>query len=137
VVPILRAGLGLLDAVHTIVPGAAVALVGLRRDETTLLPERYCDTVPDDLAGRPAWVLDPMLATGGSLADTCDILADRGAGPVTALCVIAAPEGLARMAGAYPDVAVICGAVDDRLDHRGFITPGLGDAGDRLFGPGR
>jgi uracil phosphoribosyltransferase len=135
-VPVLRAGLGMLDAALGVVPGAAVALVGLRRDETTLVADRYCHTVPEDLAGRSAWVLDPMLATGGTMVEACGLLAERGAGPLSALCLIAAPEGLARMAADRPDVTVWCGAIDDRLDQRGYIVPGLGDAGDRFFGPG-
>ncbi len=132
-VPILRAGAGLLDGVLDVLPGAPVGFVGLRRDETTLDADCYVDTIPAGLAGAPVWVLDPMIATGGSLA-AARLALERGAGPVSALCVLAAPEGLARLATEFPGVRVLCAAVDDGLDHRGFILPGLGDAGDRLYG---
>jgi uracil phosphoribosyltransferase len=133
-VPILRAGAGLLDGVLDIVPGAPVAFVGLRRDETTLQAACYADTIPAALDGAAVWVLDPMVATGGSMAAAARMAAARGAGPATALCVLAAPEGLARLADEAPTLSVICAAVDDHLDERGFIVPGLGDAGDRLYG---
>jgi uracil phosphoribosyltransferase len=133
-VPILRAGAGLLDGVLDIVPGAPVAFVGLRRDETTLEAACYADTIPATLAGTAVWILDPMLATGGSLAAATRMVAARGAGSVTALCVLAAPEGLAHLTDVAPELSVICAAVDDHLDERGFIIPGLGDAGDRLYG---
>jgi uracil phosphoribosyltransferase len=133
-VPILRAGAGLLDGVLDIVPGAPVAFVGLRRDETTLRAACYADTIPSALDGAAVWLLDPMVATGGSLAAAAGMAAARGAGPATALCVLAAPEGLARLAAEAPTLTVICAAVDDHLDERGFIVPGLGDAGDRLYG---
>jgi uracil phosphoribosyltransferase len=133
-VPILRAGAGLLDGVLDIVPGAPVAFVGLRRDETTLAAACYADTIPAALDGAAVWLLDPMVATGGSMSTAAAMASARGAGPATALCVLAAPEGLARLADEAPDLTVICAAVDDHLDERGFIVPGLGDAGDRLYG---
>jgi uracil phosphoribosyltransferase len=134
-VPILRAGLGLLDTIIGLLPGASVALIGTRRDEETLMVHRYCDTIPQDLGGRPAWLLDPMLATGGTLADASAVLAKHNAGTVSALCVLAAPEGLAHLAAVAPDLVVYCAGIDERLDERGYILPGLGDAGDRLYGP--
>ncbi|HZQ59331.1 MAG TPA: uracil phosphoribosyltransferase [Acidimicrobiales bacterium] len=135
VVPVLRAGLGMLDAVlHVLATGDAAPL-GLRRDERTLEAVVYCDTVPSDLAGRTVIVCDPMLATGGSLSFACNLAAARGAGTVMALALLAAPEGLARIARDAPHALVAVAAVDDRLDDRGYIVPGLGDAGDRLYGP--
>jgi uracil phosphoribosyltransferase len=134
-VPILRAGLGLLDTIIGLLPGASVALIGTRRDDETLTVHRYCDTIPSDLGGRPAWLLDPMLATGGTLADASAVLAKHNAGTVSALCVLAAPEGLAHLAAVAPDLVVYCAGIDERLDERGYILPGLGDAGDRLYGP--
>ena len=133
-VPILRAGAGLLDGVLDIVPGAPVAFVGLRRDETTLRAACYADTIPATLDGAAVWILDPMVATGGSLAAAAATAAARGAGAISALCALAAPEGLARIADESPELTVICAAIDDKLDDRGFIVPGLGDAGDRLYG---
>ena len=133
-VPILRAGAGLLDGVLDIVPGAPVAFVGLRRDETTLQAACYADTIPATLDGAAVWLLDPMVATGGSMAAAARMATARGAGPTTALCVLAAPEGLVRLADEAPALSVICVAVDSHLDERGFIVPGLGDAGDRLYG---
>jgi uracil phosphoribosyltransferase len=135
VVPILRAGLGMLDAVLSTLATGDTALLGLRRDERTLVASVYCDTVPRDLEGRDVIVCDPMLATGGSLAFACNLAASRGAGHVLALALIAAPEGLARMEAEAPHASIVVAALDERLDERGFIFPGLGDAGDRLFGP--
>jgi uracil phosphoribosyltransferase len=134
VVPILRAGLGLADAVLAAIGGGDMAVVGVRRDEATLEPNLYCATLPASLDGRPAIVCDPMLATGGSAALTVELLAGRGAGPVSLLVLVAAPEGIARLDELGVDVRIVCAAVDDRLDERGYINPGLGDAGDRLFG---
>jgi len=134
VVPILRAGLGLHGAVLRLLPETDTAFVGVSRNEETLQPERYMNSVPTSLAGRPVLVLDPMLATGGSLAHACEILRDRGAGPMTGVCVLAAPEGLRRVGDSGLVARVVTAAVDDRLDARAFIVPGLGDAGDRLFG---
>lgn len=133
-VPVLRAGLGMAEAAHAQVPGSVMGFVGLARDEQTLQPTPYMESLPDDLVGRPVLVLDPMLATGGSLAYTIDLLARRGADDVTAVCVVAAPEGLAHLAEVHPSVRVVTATVDERLNERGFIVPGLGDAGDRQFG---
>jgi len=133
-VPILRAGLGMAEAAHAQVPGAVMGFVGVARDEETLRPTPYMESLPADLAGRPVMVLDPMLATGGSMAHTIELLAARGADDVTAVCVVAAPEGLERLAGSHPGVRVVTATVDERLDEVGYIVPGLGDAGDRRFG---
>jgi uracil phosphoribosyltransferase len=134
VVPVLRAGLGLHGAVIRLLPETDTAYVGVSRNEATLEPEQYMNSVPTDLAGRPVLVLDPMLATGGSLAHACRILADRGAGALTGVCVLAAPEGIAHIEKSGLVERVVTAAVDERLDERAFIVPGLGDAGDRLFG---
>lgn len=134
-VPILRAGLGMIPAVQELVPYSDVAHVGLRRDETTLHSEVYLDRLPRDLTGRRVIVCDPMLATGGSLAQVCDLVVARGADRVQALCVIASVPGIERFRKSHPDLPVACAVIDPDLDERGFIVPGLGDAGDRLFGP--
>ena len=134
VVPVLRAGLGLHGAVLRLLPETDTAFVGVSRNEETLQPEPYMNSVPQDLAGRPVLVLDPMLATGGSLAHACALLAERGAGEMTGVCVLAAPEGLEHIARSGLVARVVTAAVDDHLDDRAFIVPGLGDAGDRLFG---
>ncbi|HEY8524373.1 MAG TPA: uracil phosphoribosyltransferase [Acidimicrobiales bacterium] len=136
VVPILRAGLGLHGAVLRLLPETDTAFVGVSRNEETFQPEPYMNSVPAQLAGRPVLVLDPMLATGGSLAHACEILRARGAGPMTAVCVLAAPEGLRKLAESGLVDRVVTAAIDDHLDERAFIVPGLGDAGDRLFGTG-
>ena len=133
-VPVLRAGLGMAEAAHAQVPGAVMGFVGVARDEETLRPTPYMASLPDDLAGIPVLVLDPMLATGGSMAHTIDLLAERGADDVTAVCLVAAPEGVARLGEAHPTVPVVAAVVDERLDENGYIVPGLGDAGDRQFG---
>jgi len=133
-VPILRAGLALLEGALTAVPTAEVGLVGLARDEETKLPAPYCIRLPAALDSTNAIVLDPMLATGGSLAWTCELLAERGVARVAAVCLLAAPEGVALMAQRCPDVDVVVAALDPGLDERAFIVPGLGDAGDRLYG---
>ena len=135
-VPILRAGLGLLDGVLAALPTAEVGAVGFRRNEETFEPEQYFVKLPEDLGGRDAIVLDPMLATGGSLAATCALVGARGAGRITAICLIAAPEGAERVEQAVPGVRIFTAALDEGLDERAFIVPGLGDAGDRLYGPG-
>ncbi len=135
VVPVLRAGLGLLDGVLSALPEAEVGVIGLARDEVTFRPVAYCERLRDDLAGRDAFVLDPMLATGGSLVAACEMLTDRGAGRITAITVIAAPEGVERVNKDTPAVRVMTAALDERLNDQAFIVPGLGDAGDRLFGP--
>jgi len=134
-VPILRAGLGMVQAIQEVVPLTEVAHVGLRRDEATLRSEVYLDRVPRDLRGRRVIVCDPMLATGGSLAQACDLVAARGAAEVVALCIIASEPGLAAFTAVHPEVRVYCAAVDPELNEAGYIVPGLGDAGDRLFGP--
>ena len=134
-VPILRAGLGMVPAVQELLPYTEVAHVGLRRDESTLRSEVYLDRLPRDLAGRRVVVCDPMLATGGSLVQACDLVVSRGASHVQALCLIASVPGVERFRASHPDVPVACAAIDPELDERGYIVPGLGDAGDRLFGP--
>ena len=134
-VPILRAGLGMVPAVQELLPYTEVAHVGLRRDESTLRSEVYLDRLPRDLAGRRVVVCDPMLATGGSLVQACDLVVSRGAAHVQALCLIASVPGVERFRASHPDVPVACAAIDPELDERGYIVPGLGDAGDRLFGP--
>ncbi|MGH9018307.1 MAG: uracil phosphoribosyltransferase, partial [Acidimicrobiales bacterium] len=135
VVPILRAGLGMVPAIQTTVPTTEVAHVGLRRDETTLQADVYLNRLPADLTGRRVVVCDPMVATGGSLALVCDMVTERGAAAVHVLSVIASVPGLAFFRSRHPTLSVACVAVDPELDERGFIVPGLGDAGDRLFGP--
>jgi uracil phosphoribosyltransferase len=139
VVPVLRAGIGMLDGMARLLPNADVGFVGLARDERTLVATTYATRLPADLAGRDAFVLDPMLATGGTLKTVIDMLVSRGAATVTAICLLAAPEGVARVADAFPDdtdvpVRVVTAAMDQSLNERGYIVPGLGDAGDRLFG---
>jgi uracil phosphoribosyltransferase len=134
VVPILRAGLGMLGAVLRLLPGTETGFIGVSRNEESWQPEPYMNAVPEQLVGRSVLVLDPMLATGGSLEHACRILTGRGAGHLTAVCVLAAPEGLDRLAGSGLDLEVWTAAVDERLDERAYIVPGLGDAGDRLFG---
>ncbi len=138
VVPILRAGLGMLEGMVRLLPSAQVGFLGMRRDEETLTAVTYANRLPDDLSGRQCYVLDPMLATGGTLVDAVRYLVERGALDVTAITLICSPEGLRRMERDLADLRVplhlVTGAVDDRLDERGFIVPGLGDAGDRLYG---
>lgn len=138
VVPILRAGLGMLEGMMRLMPTAEVGFVGMVRDEETLQPFTYAERLPQDLSGRQCYVLDPMLATGGSLGGTVQFLVDRGADHITCICLMAAPEGIARMRELTADLGVPCtlvvAAVDERLDEHGYIVPGLGDAGDRLYG---
>ena len=136
VVPILRAGLGMLEGMVKLVPTAEVGFLGMVRNETTLQPAIYAERLPDDLSNRQCFVLDPMLATGGSLIAAIDYLLARGAVDVTAICLIGAPEGLAAVekATAGRDVTIVLGALDERLNEVGYIVPGLGDAGDRLYG---
>ena len=132
-VPILRAGLGLLNAVTDLLPEVQVGYAGLERDERTLQPTSYYLKVPE-LADRSVLLLDPMLATGGSASFAATVLKERGATDIQLLCVVAAPEGVERLAGAHPDVRVVTAALDDGLNDVGYIVPGLGDFGDRLFG---
>jgi uracil phosphoribosyltransferase len=139
VVPVLRAGIGMLDGMTRLLPNADVGFVGLARDEQTLVATTYATRLPADLTGRDAFVLDPMLATGGTLETVVGMLVSRGAATVTAVCLLAAPEGVVRVAQAFPDdadvpVRVVTAAMDRSLNERGYIVPGLGDAGDRLFG---
>jgi uracil phosphoribosyltransferase len=133
-VPVLRAGLGLLPGVLRMLPDAPTGFIGVARDEMTHEPVPYMDSVPADLGGRPVLVLDPMLATGGSLAFACRLLRGRNPGRVNAVCVLAAPEGVARIQASGLVDELVVASVDDHLDERAFIVPGLGDAGDRLFG---
>jgi uracil phosphoribosyltransferase len=133
-VPVLRAGLGMLDALLELVPQAQVGYFGLERDEKTAVARRYYEKVPKDLASARVFLLDPMLATGGSAAMAIDGLAELGARRVRLLSIVAAPEGLAHLEAAVPDAAVYTAAIDRELNARKFILPGLGDFGDRLFG---
>jgi uracil phosphoribosyltransferase len=135
VVPVLRAGLGFLRAAQDLLPNADVGFIGVSRDEETFQPKQYVNKLPESLAGRQCIVLDPMLATGGSLAHTCKLLLERGAtGTIIVVCVLAAPEGIAVLEDAGLDVTIFTAAVDERLNEHAFIVPGLGDAGDRQFG---
>ncbi|WP_328466373.1 uracil phosphoribosyltransferase [Streptomyces sp. NBC_00448] len=136
VVPILRAGLGMLDGMVRLLPTAEVGFLGMVRDENTLQAQTYATRLPEDLSGRQAYVVDPMLATGGTLVAAIRLLIERGADDVTALCLLAAPEGVELMERelAGKPVTVVTAAVDERLNDQGFIVPGLGDAGDRLYG---
>jgi uracil phosphoribosyltransferase len=136
VVPILRAGLGMLDGMTRLLPTAEVGFLGMVRDEGTLKATTYATRLQEDLSGRQCYVLDPMLATGGTLAAAIHLLLGRGATDVTALCLLAAPEGLRHLRRELPGrpVRVVTAALDSHLDERGYIVPGLGDAGDRLYG---
>jgi uracil phosphoribosyltransferase len=136
VVPILRAGLGMLEGMMRLMPTAEVGFLGMVRNEETLEPTIYAERLPKDLSNRQCFVLDPMLATGGSLLAAIEYLFDRGAVDVTAVCLLAAPEGLATIEAATKgrDLTIVLGALDERLNDVGYIVPGLGDAGDRLYG---
>lgn len=136
VVPILRAGLGMLEGMMRLVPTAEVGFLGMARDEETLEPTTYAERLPKDLSGRQCFVLDPMLATGGSLAAAIDFLFARGADDVTAICILGTPEGVAAIedAAQQRNVKLVLGALDEGLNEQAFIVPGLGDAGDRLYG---
>jgi uracil phosphoribosyltransferase len=133
-VPILRAGLGMVDGIRALMPSARVGHIGLYRDHDTLQPVEYYFKVPSDLAQRDVFVLDPMLATGGSAVDAIAQLKKAGARRLRFMCLVAAPEGAARLTEAHPDVPVFAAALDRKLNASGYILPGLGDAGDRLFG---
>ncbi len=134
VVPILRAGLGMMDGVLDLIPSARVSVVGLYRDEETLQPVPYFKKLTSEMDNRIALILDPMLATGGSLIATIDMLKETGCTQIRGLFLVAAPEGLQRVEEAHPDVDIYVAAVDDRLNEQGYILPGLGDAGDKIFG---
>ena len=138
VVPILRAGLGMLDGMMRLLPTAEVGFLGMVRNEETLQASTYAERLPDDLSGRQCYVLDPMLATGGTLAAAIRFLTDRGADHITCICLLAAPEGCANLetslAGLGVPVTVVVAAMDEKLNEKGYIVPGLGDAGDRLYG---
>ena len=133
-ISILRAGNGLLDGVLELMPAARVGFVGLYRDEQTLQPVQYYYKVPSELDERLVITLDPMLATGNSSVAAIDLLKKSGARNIRFMCLLAAPEGVARMREAHPDVPIVTAAVDERLNEHGYIVPGLGDAGDRMFG---
>lgn len=138
VIPILRAGLGMLDGMIRLLPTAEVGFLGMVRDHDTLQPTTYADRIPGDLKGRQVFLLDPMLATGGTLIAAIDLMLERGANQITAICLLSAPEGIAAVEAALTgrdvDVTLVTAAVDEKLNEKGYIVPGLGDAGDRLFG---
>jgi uracil phosphoribosyltransferase len=134
VVPILRAGIGMLDGVMGMIPNAKVSVVGLARDEHTLQAHTYFERFVGKLDERLALIVDPMLATGGSMAATIEMLKKNGAKQIRVLCLVAAPEGLAKITAAYPEIDIYVAAIDQRLNENGYIIPGLGDAGDKIFG---
>jgi uracil phosphoribosyltransferase len=137
VVPILRAGLGMLDGMMRILPNAEVGFLGMVRNEETLQPSTYAERIPGEIKNRQVFVLDPMLATGGTLVAAIKLLIDRGAKDVVAICLIAAPEGLKKVEstfGSDVNVTIVCAGLDEKLNEVGYIVPGLGDAGDRLYG---
>ena len=134
IVPILRAGLGMVDGMLTLIPAAKVGHIGLYRDEETAKPIEYFCKLPCDISEREVIVVDPMLATGGSAIDAVSMIKKHGAANIKFMCIIAAPEGLAAFGKVHPDVKVYVGALDEKLNDRNYIVPGLGDAGDRIFG---
>lgn len=134
VVPILRAGVGMLDGILDLLPTARVGFVGLYRDEETKEPVTYYERFPRHIKGGTCIVIDPMLATGGSTVAALDLLKQRGAEDIIVICIVTCPEGIAAVESAHPDVPIFAAAIDDGLDERSYIVPGLGDAGDRLFG---
>ena len=134
-VPVLRAGLGMVDQAHALIPEARVGFVGVARDEDTHQPVPYLESLPPDLRTQPVMVLDPMLATGGSMAYTIELLSARGAIDITVVCVVCAPEGVAALEKAAPQARLFTASIDDGLNDVAYIVPGLGDAGDRQFGP--
>lgn len=133
-VAILRAGLIMVDGILDLVPSARVGHIGLFRDPDTLKPVTYYEKLPGDIAERDVFLLDPMLATGGSAVEAIRILKAKGAERIRLLCILAAPEGVAAVGASHPDVEIVLAALDDRLDEKGYIVPGLGDAGDRIYG---
>ena len=133
-VPILRAGTGMLDGIINVIPNAKIGHIGMYRDEETLIPNVYFFKVPKDIDKREVIILDPMLATGGSGLDAIELLKKEGVKKIKFLCIIAAPEGLERIEKEHPDVEIYCASIDDKLNEIGYIVPGLGDAGDRIFG---
>ena len=136
VIPVLRAGLGMLEGIVKLLPTAEVGFLGIKRNEETLEPFTYANRLPDDLTGRQVFIIDPMLATGGTLIDSINYVFERGATDVTCICLIGAPEGLASVEAHMhgKDVKIVLGALDEKLNEKGYIVPGLGDAGDRLYG---
>ena len=136
IIPILRAGLGMLEGIVKLLPTAEVGFLGIKRNEETLEPYTYANRLPDDLTGRQVFIIDPMLATGGTLIDSIDYVFEKGATDVTCICLLGAPEGLAAVEKHLGDrdVKIVLGALDEKLNELGYIVPGLGDAGDRLYG---
>ena len=138
VIPILRAGLGMLEGMTRLLPTAEVGFLGMVRDHDTLQPSTYADRIPGELKGRHVFLLDPMLATGGTLISAIELMLERGADQITAICLLSAPEGIAALEAALDgrkvNVTLVTAAVDEKLNEKGYIVPGLGDAGDRLFG---
>lgn len=134
IVPILRAGLGMVDGMLKLIPAAKVGHIGLYRDEETLQPVEYFCKLPQDIADREVIVVDPMLATGGSAVDAITLLKQKGARYIRLMCLISSPEGIKHVMESHPDVDIYVGAIDEKLNEHGYIVPGLGDAGDRLFG---
>jgi len=136
IVPVLRAGLGMLEGILKLLPTAEVGFLGIKRNEETLEPFTYAERLPDDLSGRQVYIIDPMLATGGTLIDSIKYVFDRGAAEVIAICLIGSPEGLEAVEKAVGNqkVTIVLGALDEKLNEIGYIVPGLGDAGDRLYG---
>ena len=138
VVPILRAGLGMLEGMSRLIPTAEIGFLGMVRDEKTLQATTYANRLPEDLTGRQCYILDPMLATGGTLVAAIEFLLAKGATDITAICILAAPEGIAVLEKAFANskvaIKLVTGALDERLNEKGYIVPGLGDAGDRLYG---
>lgn len=134
-VPVIRAGLGMVDAAMSMIPDAQVGFVGMARNEETHKPVPYLEALPDDLSDQPVFVIDPMLATGGSMLHTLRLIADRGAQDITAICMVSAPQGVQALADSGLPVRLVTAAVDEGLNEDAYIVPGLGDAGDRLYGP--